>query len=148
MFTSCNSAPFTFTWNTSRLANGSAHVLRAVARDKANNVASLLLPVTVQAGYDITPPQIEITSPADGAQIKSSGGSQSLRVMLNASDNSGRLFAVELYLDGVLVAWSVSSPYTMYVPVDEIAPGRHTLVCLAYDDAFNVGRSNAVTVTR
>jgi len=143
------SSPFTFAWNTSRLANGSAHTLGAVARDKAGNTTSLELPVTVQAGYDVTPPLVEITSPADGSQIKfGGGGSDSVRVSVSASDNSGKILGVELYVDGVLIAQSVSSPYRLLWPGDQIAPGRHTLVCLAYDSAFNIGRSNMVTVTR
>lgn len=143
-------APYLFTWDTSALADGSSHTLRAVARDAAGNTASLEFPVTVQAGYDITPPQIRITSPADGAQIgpPHSDRIKSVRVTVNASDNSGSLFRVELYVDGVLVTDSTAAPFTMLWPADQITRGRHTLVCLAYDSSFNIGRSSTITVTR
>ncbi len=144
------SAPYMFTWNTSALADGSAHMLRAVAVDGAGNTASLQFPVTVQAGYDITPPQIRILSPADGARITPSNGDRVklVRVTVNASDNSGNLFRVELYVDGVLITQSTAAPYTMAWQADQLARGTHTLVCLAYDSSFNIGRSAVVTVIR
>lgn len=143
-------APYAFTWNTSALADGSLHTLRAVATDMAGNTASLQFPVTVQAGYDITPPQIRITSPVDGASVNppNSDRVKMARVTVNASDNSGNLFRVELYVDGVLVTRSTQAPYTLSWQPDQFARGRHTLVCLAYDSSFNVGRSNVVTVTK
>jgi thermitase len=143
-------APYAFTWDTSALADGSSHMLRTIARDAAGNTASLQFPVTIQAGYDITPPQIRIMSPADGARIVSADSDRvkPVRVTVNASDNSGSLFRVELYVDGVLITQSTNAPYTMSWQVDQVARGRHTLVCLAYDSSFNIGRSNVVTVTR
>ncbi|MEN3335235.1 MAG: thermitase [Blastocatellia bacterium] len=145
-----SSAPYGFTWDTSALADGSTHMLRAVARDAAGNTSSLQFPVTVQAGYDITPPQIRILSPADGARITPSNGDRVklVRVTVNASDNSGSLFRVELYVDGVLITQSTTAPYTMAWQADQLARGMHTLVCLAYDSSFNIGRSTVVTVIR
>lgn len=144
------SAPYAFTWNTSALNDGSSHMLRAVARDAAGNTASLQFSATVQVGYDITPPQIKLMSPIDGARVSptNSDGGQFVRVTVNASDNSGSLFRVELYVDGVLITQSTTAPYTLFWQVDQVARGRHTLVCLAYDSSFNIGTSNAVTVTR
>ncbi len=142
-------APFEFTWDTSNLADGSAHVLRATATDAAGNSRSLSLPVTVQAGYDITPPQIRILSPADGSRLNPANGDRikSVRVNVSASDNAG-ILRVELYVDGEQVTVSTEAPYTMNWPGDQITPGRHTLVCLAYDTSFNITRSNTVTVIR
>jgi thermitase len=142
-------APFEFTWDTSKLADGSSHVLSATAEDAAGNSHSLSLPVTVEAGYDITPPQVRILSPVDGANINpgNSDRIKSVRVSVNASDNAG-ILRVELYVDGEMVALSTQAPYSMMWPGDQITPGRHKLECLAYDTSFNIGRSNTVTVTR
>jgi hypothetical protein len=143
-------APYAFTWDTSAMADGSSHMLRAVAVDAAGNTASLQFSATVQVGYDITPPQIKLMSPVDGARVTptNSDSGQFVRVTVNASDNSGSLFRVELYVDGVLTTQSTTVPYTMYWQVDQVARGRHTLVCLAYDSSFNIGRSNVATITR
>ncbi|MFL6216304.1 MAG: S8 family serine peptidase [Blastocatellia bacterium] len=142
-------APFEFTWDTLNLTDGSAHVLRAIAVDAAGNSRSLSLPVTVQAGYDITPPQIRILSPVDGANINppNSDKIKSVRVNVNASDNAG-ILRVELYVDGELVTQTTQGPYTLFWPGDQVTPGQHILVCLAYDTSFNISRSNTVRVTR
>jgi thermitase len=142
-------APYAFTWDTSAFNDGSSHMLRAVVKDAAGNAASLQLPVTVQAGYDITPPQVKITSPVDGTHLNPNGDRiKAVQVTVNASDNSGSLLRVELYVDGVLITQSTEAPYTTFWPGDQIVSGSHKLVCLAYDSSFNIGRSNVVIVTR
>ena len=142
-------APYEFTLDTSGWTDGSAHVLRAVATDVAGNSRSLELPVTVMVGYDITPPQVRIISPADGTILNPLNGDRikSVRVTVSASDNAG-IMRVELYADGMLVTQSTQAPYTMIWPGDQIGPGQHTLVCLAYDWSFNISQSNVVTVSR
>ena len=135
--------PFAFSWNTSALTDGSTHTLQAVATDAAGNTSSLQMTTTVRAGYDITPPVITITSPNDGDRI---GGN--MRVTVNAADNSGTVFRVELYVDGLLMDQSERAPFRLRWAANKAARGPHTLVCLAYDSAFNIGRSNTVAVTR
>jgi thermitase len=136
-------APFVFSWDTSTLADGSTHTLQAAATDAAGNTSTLQMVATVLAGYDITPPQVTITSPQDGDHI---GGN--VRVTVKASDNSGEIIRVELYVDGVLMDQSNHAPFTFRWAAHNSGRGLHTLICLAYDESFNIGTSNTVRVTR
>ncbi|HXI30782.1 MAG TPA: N,N-dimethylformamidase beta subunit family domain-containing protein, partial [Vicinamibacterales bacterium] len=61
-------APYTMSWNTTTIANGT-HVLTAVARDAAaNSTTSAPVSVTVN-NVDATPPTVGMTAPANGATV-------------------------------------------------------------------------------
>src|SRR5437899_1048374 len=57
-------APYTVSWNTTSIANGS-HTLTAVARDAAGNTTTAAA-VTVTVSNDTTPPTVSVTAPAAG----------------------------------------------------------------------------------
>ncbi|HJQ71168.1 MAG TPA: S8 family serine peptidase [Blastocatellia bacterium] len=136
-----NTAPYSFNWNTTTVANG-AHNLTATAQDGAGNTSSATISVTVSNLSDVTPPTVNITSPVGGATV-----SGNVSVLVSSSDNVA-VTKVELYVDGVLQSTATTSPFTNRWNARKERAGAHTLQCKAYDAAGNVGLSPAVTVYR
>lgn len=145
LMASDSTSPYSYSWNTSAVANGS-YVLTAKAYDAAGNVTtSSNVTVTVNNVVapppDTTPPTTSITSPANG-----STASGTVTVNASAADAVG-VTKVELYIDGSLAATDVASPYSFSWNTASYSNAAHTLVTKAYDAAGNVGSSSTVTVT-
>jgi hypothetical protein len=138
------SAPYSVSWNTTGVANGS-HALTAVARDAAGNATtSATVTVTVNNAPppDTTPPSVSVTSPANGQTV-----SGTVTVSANASDNVG-VAGVQFRLDGAsLGAEDTSAPYSVSWNTTGVANGSHALTAVARDAAGNVTNSATVTVT-
>jgi hypothetical protein len=66
---------------------------------------------------------------------------------VNASDNIA-VTKVELYVDGILQAFSSTAPFTLKWNSAKASKGPHTLVCKAYDAAGNTGVSQTVSVIK
>jgi len=133
-------APYAVSWNTTTATNGS-HTLRAVARDAAGNTATSAA-VTVTVSNDTTPPTVSITSPVNGATVRST-----VTVTANASDNVG-VVGVQFRLDGAnLGAEDTTVPYAVSWNTTTATNGSHTLTAVARDAAGNRTTSVAVTVT-
>lgn len=134
-----NTVPYSFSWNTILVSNGT-HNLIATAQDAAGNTSSTLISVMVTNNYDTSPPTVSITSPRNGARV-----SGTISVLVSSSDNVA-VTKVELYVDGILVANSTSSPFTTRWNTKKERAGAHTLQCKAYDAAGNAGLSPPLTV--
>ncbi len=135
-----SSAPYSVSWNTTTVGNGS-HTLVAVGVDILG-VRWNSSPVTVTVSNDTTPPTVSIASPANGATV-----SGTITVSANASDNVG-VAGVRILLDGVnLGAEDTASPYSVSWNTTGAANGSHTLTAVARDAAGNTRTSAAVTVT-
>jgi thermitase len=134
-------APFTFNWDTSGLAVGTVCTLMAIAKDEGGNTTRVSLPVTVTAGVDVTPPTVRILSPGNKERVQGT-----VSVYVNAADNTGTVTYVELYVDGVFVAFANTVPYTIQWTSTGMPNGIHALTCKAYDWAGNIGLSNTVNV--
>lgn len=133
-------APYSCTWSTSKVANGS-YALTAVAYDGAGNAgSSSTVSVTVNNVVDTTAPTCVITSPTGGTTI-----GNSLNMNVSASDNVG-VSRVEFYVDGSLKATSTSAPYSFSLNTRKWSKGTHTLQAKAYDAAGNQGSSAVVSV--
>lgn len=135
------SAPYTFTWNTSTVANGT-HPLVATAVDASGNSNSVTVSVLVSNAVDTTPPSIKITSPSDGSKVATN-----VSVTVSTNDNVA-VTKVELYVDGTLQAVSTSGPFTIKWNTAKAAKGSHTLLSKAYDAAGNTGASQLVSVNK
>jgi Bacterial Ig domain len=130
--------PYSRTWNATNAAPG-AHVLRAIARDAAGNVAVAQVTVTV---VDATPPTVTLTSPASGSQV-----SGTVTIQASASDNVG--------VAGVTFSWNgttlgpevAAAPYRFTVPTNPSHNGTVTLMAVARDTSGNTGSSSPVTIT-
>jgi thermitase len=134
------SAPYTFAWNTLRVANG-MHTLTATASDAAGNQAVLSIAVTVGNAADTTAPTVSIVS------VTGAKGGGALTVTASATDNFG-VKRVEIWADGSLAQTDTSAPWAFSVNSRKWATGAHTVQCRAYDAVGNVGYSQTVTVTK
>ncbi len=135
-------SPFTFSWNSTTVANGS-HLLSATASDAAGNSSTASVTVTVNNPVpDTTAPNVEIDSPTNGSTVRSN-----ISVEVTVSDNVA-VTKVELYVNGELTSTSKSDPFVTKWYAKRERPGTYNLQCKAYDAAGNVGFSSVVTVTR
>jgi hypothetical protein len=133
-------APYDWNWDTTNVTEG-PHTIKVKAYDNVNNWAEATLIVNV----DRTNPTINITNPPSGGTV--SGTNVSISV--SASDANG-ISKIELYIDGVKVAESTTSPLTYsWNTTSGYSNGLHTIKAKAYDQAkpnANVSE-RSVTVT-
>jgi subtilisin family serine protease len=139
LVTSFVAAPYTFSWNTSAVPDGT-HTLSATALDGAGNSSVNTISVTVRNTVDNTSPSISLVSPSDGAKV-----SGTVTVSVSASDDT-RVVRVELYVDNVLQASSTSAPFDTKWNTRKTKAGAHSVQCKAYDSVGNVGRSQIYTL--
>jgi glucose/arabinose dehydrogenase len=134
-------APYSVSWNTTALANGS-YSLTAVARDQAGNTTtSGVITVTVSNG-DTTPPIVSITAPANLALVQGT-----ITVSAAASDNVG-VAGVQFKVDGTNIgAEDATAPYSVSWNTTTLPNGSHALTAVARDAAGNTTTSTTVSVT-
>ena len=137
------SSPFSFSWDSTKAANGGAN-LQAVAYDAAGNKgSSATVSVTVSNGTsptDTTPPTASIAAPMAG-----STATGTVAVTVGASDNVG-VTKVELWVNGKLQATDTTNPYGFSWDSTKVPNGSADLQAIAYDAAGNKGASAVVTV--
>ena len=131
-------APYSATWNTTTVANGS-HTLTAVARDGVGNTTtSSGITVTV----DNSAPTVAVTAPSAGATVAGT-----TTVTASASDNVG-VAGVQFLVDGAAIgAEDTVAPYSATWDTTTTANGSHTLTAVARDGVGNTTTSSGVTVT-
>ncbi|UFS69118.1 Ig-like domain-containing protein [Geomonas sp. RF6] len=129
------SAPYSFTWNTVNVANGS-YTISAKAFDAAGNVGQSGS-VTVAVFNDTTAPSVSLAAPTTA--------SGTVTVSVAASDDVA-VSRVEFYLNGALQSTTTSAPYGFSWNTSNVANGSYTLSAKAFDAAGNVGQSGSVTV--
>jgi len=134
-----NSSPYSYSWNTKSVANGS-YALIAKAYDAAGNVGQSGS-VSVTVFNDTTVPTVSITAPSAGSTV-----SGTVAVTASASDNVG-VSKVEIYRSGTLLSTVSASPYSYSWNTKSVTNGSYPLMAKAYDAAGNVGQSANVTVT-
>jgi hypothetical protein len=134
-------APFSFSWNSKTVANGSAS-LTAYAYDAAGNkkVSSAVSVTVSNVAVDTMAPAVAIASPLGGTV------SGTVAVTANADDNVG-VARVDLYVNGAMVATATARPYTFSWNSSTLANGTATLTAYAYDAAGNFKVSAPVSVT-
>lgn len=142
-------APFSFSWDTTKVANGMA-TLQAMAYDAAGNAASSTAtavnvanapPVVVT---DTTPPRVSLTSPGTNTTVKKKG---KLTISSTASDNSGTSGLKQtLYIDNKLVVTASGSSLSYSWNLNPVSSGAHTITVVATDAAGNSASAGA-TVT-
>jgi hypothetical protein len=131
-------APYTISWNTIGLSNGS-HTITAKARDAGGNIGTA--DVVVNINNDVNAPSVAITAPAAGDV------DGTISVTASASDNVG-VVGVQFQLDGVnLGTEDLVAPYAVSWNTTLIANGNHTLTAKARDAAGNITTSTSVIVT-
>ena len=136
-----NGAPWTKSWNSATVANGS-HKVYAKARDTAGNWGtSVTLTFTVSNGVpDTTAPTVAVSAPAAGTTV-----SGSVALAAEASDNVG-VTSVKWYVDGLQVAEDADgAPWTKTWDSSTVSNGSHTVHATASDAAGNAATSQSLT---
>ena len=123
--------PYTTVWDSSAFA-GQQVTIAAFARDYAGNEtpAYKTLNVTVPPA-DVIPPVVTL-SPTNGATVK-----DPTTVTVVASDNSGFLNTVRLFIDNVLVSSTNTSSSISFV-WKKMTKGNHVIRAEALDRAGNL----------
>jgi hypothetical protein len=135
------SAPYTYSLNTTTLANGS-HMLTALATDTSNNTATST-GVSITANNTTTPAvTVSLTSPANGATV-----SGTITVTATATATAG-VSTVQFLLDGAnLGTADTSSPYSVSWDTTTASNGSHVLAAKTTDLSGNNATSSNVNVT-
>jgi len=137
---SSTASPYTYSWNTKAVANGT-HTLQTKAYDAAGNVGSsavvsVTVNNTVAPPADTTAPIVTISSPANGAQV-----SRTVTIATSATDNV-EVASIEIYIDGKLYSSSQSNSLTTIWNTKRVTTGAHILLVKAKDTAGNVGETS------
>jgi hypothetical protein len=136
-----STAPYSFAWATLQSSNA-AHMLVVKGYDAAGNAGSSS-PVTVMVNNvaDSIAPTVSISSPAANATV-----SGQTTVAIDASDNSGAVARVELFIDGTLLGSDVAAPFTFAWSTTGSSNGSHVIKAKAIDAAGNSTESATITV--
>jgi len=146
-----NSSTGTLPWVTTSWSNGS-HTIVATVHDAGGRTASTSVTVTVanspNNGTDTTPPQVTITSPANGAWT-----GNSITVDATATDNVG-VASLTFYGDGVQLGavWTCSG--TTFCGGERLwltgslPSGQHTITVVATDTSGNQTTSAPVVINK
>lgn len=97
---------------------------------------------SVSPAGDTIPPEIWITTPADGSTV-----SGKVKITFYSFDLGG-IDRYELYVDGELKQTLLPTARNMYFLWSSRETGPHTLITRAYDKAGNIGTSPQVIVYR
>jgi len=128
--------PFRVSVDTGVAPDG-LRVVSALARDRAGNVGSASIPVTV----DNTPPEVRIIAPAPGAVA---GGP--IEVVVEAADATSGVAQVELAVNGTSRSVAETPPYRFMLDPRELGSGPQVLEAAAVDRAGNRGESLPVSI--
>jgi len=90
---------------------------------------------------DVTAPQVIILFPSNGSTI-----SQSITIAADATDNSGVIRKVEIFIDGALAISDTIAPYNYFWDISFCSEVQHTIFCKAYDNSNNIGQSDLFTI--
>jgi hypothetical protein len=147
LVSSTPSSPFSFSWSTTSVANGS-HTLMVKAYDGSPNVGQTSITVNVSntskiVVIDTTPPVVAITSPANGTVVNP----KSAKINVSATDNVG-VTQVSIYIDGILQSTMSAAPYSYTWNTRRATSGTHIIAATAWDAAGNAGQATPVSVIR
>lgn len=138
-------APFSFSWDTASVANGSASLVATAYDAAGNSTSSGVVGATVSnatPSADTTPPTVRFTSP--GSTLVSG----TVTVSSAASDDRGTSgLTQKLYINGTLVAQGSGGTLAYKWNTTKLAKGSHALSAVARDAAGNTS-TTALQVNR
>lgn len=142
------SSPWIYDWDSSDKADSLEHNLYVRLYDRAGNVGTASMNVSVYSEIgtvdpDIDPPLALILYP-----LAESAVTGTIQVSIDLFDNVG-ISRVEFYVDGQLVN-SASNPSIPWIFNWNTAPGDgqlHSIYVKVYDTAGNIGTSGLLTLT-
>lgn len=137
-----NSAPFSFSWDSTGVANGKAS-LSAIAYDAAGNACSAsavsvnVSNVTTSVAKDTTPPVVSINNPVSGSVTGN------VSVSVSATDNAGAAgIKMTLAIDGVTKAQGSGGSLGYSWNTKKSTAGAHTISVTARDAAGNTSTAS------
>lgn len=134
------SPPFTFTWDSRSVPDGS-HVLSSRVFDGPTVVDSA--PVTVQVANNVNgPPSVSISSPVAGALVSGTN----VQIAATASDPQG-IQRVDFFVDGIFLNPDQTAPFETRWNSRTVPNGSHTLIARAFDNTGLAADSAPVGVT-
>lgn len=143
-----SSAPFSFSWDSTGVANGKAS-LSAIAYDAAGNagnssaVSVNVSNVTTSVAKDTTPPVVAINNPVGGTV------SGNVSVSVSASDNAGASgIKLTLAIDGATKAQGTGGSLGYSWNTKKVAAGAHTITVTARDAAGNTSTASVGVSSR
>jgi hypothetical protein len=143
-----NAAPFTFSWDSTGIANGKAS-MSAVAYDAAGNagmsaaVSINVSNVTTSVAKDTTPPVVMITNPTGGTVAGN------VSVSVNATDNAGASgIKMTLAIDGVTKAQGSGGSLGYNWNTKKAVAGTHAITVTAIDAAGNASTASVNVTSR
>ncbi|WP_224365833.1 Ig-like domain-containing protein [Hyalangium versicolor] len=138
LLASDTSAPYSLSWNTLAVANGS-HTLKAKAFDSLGNASEVQLAVWVD--NDFTPPTVSLTGPAGGSVV-----SGTVALTANATDDHA-VDQVNFYVGTLYAGYDSKAPYQVNFNSLRLPNGTYTVTAKAYDAAGNLTVSQGVSIT-
>jgi hypothetical protein len=136
-------APYTATWNTTAVANGT-YMLKAVAVDSSNNTTdSSLVSVTVTnvTSGDTIAPTATLTAPSTGAVL---AGTTTLTA--TASDNVA-VASVNFFYGTTLISSDTTAPYTATWNTTAVPNGTYQVKAIVSDTSGNTNSTQIAVVT-
>lgn len=131
-----SSAPYSYSWNTRSVSDGSHSIFAKAYDGVGNSVVSSAVNVTI----DNTLPTVSITSPTGGSTVSGV-------VPINADASDANLKKVNFIIDGTVKLGDTNSPYTYSWDTTSLANGTsHTIIARAFDKADN-SKDASITVT-
>jgi thermitase len=138
-------APWTFSWDTTKKANGT-YAVDARAYDAAGHATgSAYVNITVANGTtsttsstsaDTIAPVAHISKPWNGTWIGTA-----VPISASATDNVG-VASISVYVDGVLIATGNAASLYYYWDCSKLAHGTHKITATAKDKAGNAGSTS------
>jgi hypothetical protein len=131
-------APWSFSWDTTKKANGT-YAVNARAYDAAGHVtASPYVNITVSNGTttptaDTTAPVAHILSPVHASTIGAS-----VNINVSATDNVA-VTSISVYVDGALIATGSTGSLAYTWDASHMTIGWHKITATAKDKAGNAG---------
>ena len=132
-------APFTLTWDSTTVTNGT-HTLAAIARDAAGNqTTSATLSVNVR--NDLTAPTVSISAPAPGTVVGT------VTVQANAADDIG-VTNVQFLLNGAnLGTADTAAPYSLSWNTLAHPNGAYVISAVAHDASGKQTTASGISIT-
>lgn len=136
------SAPFAFSWDSTRVADGPASLV-AYAYDAAGNyAASATINVTVRNTVDNIAPLVTINNPVNGARLTT----RSVSISAAATDNV-QVTRTALYINGKLMTSATGGNLSYNWNTNKAGAGTHVISVQATDSSGNT-TTNTVQVIK
>jgi subtilisin-like proprotein convertase family protein len=132
-------APFTTTFDTTKVANSSSVVFKATATDNLGATATATVTVTVNNVAANQAPTVTFTSPTNGQTV-----SGTITVSANATDADGTVASVKFTLPDGTTVTDTTAPFSTTFDTTKVADGSRVFTAVATD---NLGATATTSVT-